>query len=109
MGPRAHGKKQTTDKGKHLRPERGAAAAERERARAFSRRRVRSARRQRLGVGPQSHKEMWGPASSERGGQMRLRSLMVVLIVAIAIAGVAVAARGHGGLHKWIMAIHGRH
>jgi hypothetical protein len=38
---------------------------------------------------------------------MRLKSIIVVLIVAVAIGGVAVAARGHGGLHKWIMAIHG--
>lgn len=39
---------------------------------------------------------------------MRLRSVMVLLIVAGVIAGIAVAARGHGGLHKWVMAIHGR-
>ena len=38
---------------------------------------------------------------------MRVKSLIIVLVVAIAIAGVAVGARGHGGLHKWIMAIHG--
>ena len=39
---------------------------------------------------------------------MRIRSLVLILIVAIAIAGVAVGARSHGGLHHWIMAIHGR-
>lgn len=39
---------------------------------------------------------------------MRLRSLMIILVAAVAIAAVAVAARGHGGLHKWVMAIHGR-
>jgi hypothetical protein len=39
---------------------------------------------------------------------MRTRSLILVLIVAIAIAGVAVGARSHGGLHRWIMSIHGR-
>ena len=39
---------------------------------------------------------------------MRIRSLVLVLIVAIAIAGVAVGARSHGGLHRWIMTIHGR-
>jgi len=39
---------------------------------------------------------------------MRIRSVMVLLIVAGVIAGFAVAARGHGGLHKWVMAIHGR-
>lgn len=38
---------------------------------------------------------------------MRIKSLVVVVVIAIAIAGVAVGARGHGGLHKWIMAIHG--
>lgn len=38
---------------------------------------------------------------------MRIKSLVLVLIVAVAIASVAVAARGHGGLHKWVMAIHG--
>lgn len=39
---------------------------------------------------------------------MRTRSLIVVLLVAIAVLAVAVAARGHGGFHKWIMAVHGR-
>jgi hypothetical protein len=39
---------------------------------------------------------------------MRLRSVMVLLIVAGVIAVIAVTARGHGGLHKWVMAIHGR-
>jgi len=39
---------------------------------------------------------------------MRLRSLIVVVIAAVAIATVAVGARSHGGLHRWIMAIHGR-
>jgi hypothetical protein len=39
---------------------------------------------------------------------MRLRSVIIVLVLAVAIAGVAVAARNHGGLHRWIMAIHGR-
>jgi hypothetical protein len=39
---------------------------------------------------------------------MRLRSLIVIVVVAFAIAGVAVAARSHGGLHHWIMSIHGR-
>jgi hypothetical protein len=39
---------------------------------------------------------------------MRLRSLIVIVVVAIAIAGVAVGARSHGGLHHWIMSIHGR-
>jgi hypothetical protein len=39
---------------------------------------------------------------------MRLRSLIAVVIVAVAIATVAIGARSHGGLHKWIMAIHGR-
>jgi hypothetical protein len=38
---------------------------------------------------------------------MRIRSLVIVLIVAVAIAGVSVAARRHGGLHRWIMSIHG--
>ena len=38
---------------------------------------------------------------------MSLKSLIIVLALAIAIAGVAVVARGHGGLHKWVMAIHG--
>jgi hypothetical protein len=38
---------------------------------------------------------------------MRLKSVIVVLVVAVAIAGAAVATRGHGGLHKWIIAIHG--
>ena len=39
---------------------------------------------------------------------MRVRSLIVIVIAAIAIASMAVAARSHGGLHRWIMAIHGR-
>jgi len=39
---------------------------------------------------------------------MRVRSLLLALIMAIAIAGLALAARSHGGLHRWIMAIHGR-
>jgi hypothetical protein len=39
---------------------------------------------------------------------VRVKSLIVVLVVAIAIAGVAVGARSHGGLHRWIMSIHGR-
>jgi len=38
---------------------------------------------------------------------MSLKSLIIVLVLAVVIAGVAVAARGHGGLHKWVMAIHG--
>jgi hypothetical protein len=38
---------------------------------------------------------------------MRLKSFIIVIVLAVAIAGAAVAARGHGGLHKWIMAIHG--
>ena len=38
---------------------------------------------------------------------MRLKSLILVVILAVVIAGVAVVARGHGGLHKWVMAIHG--
>jgi len=40
---------------------------------------------------------------------MRTKSLIIVLVVAIAVLGAAVAARGHGGFHKWIMAVHGRH
>jgi flagellar basal body-associated protein FliL len=47
-------------------------------------------------------------ANEEREIPMRSRSLIVLLIVAGVIAGVAVAARGHGGFHKWVMAIHGR-
>jgi hypothetical protein len=39
---------------------------------------------------------------------MRLRSLIILLVLGIAIAGVAVGARSHGGLHHWIMSIHGR-
>lgn len=39
---------------------------------------------------------------------MRLKSLIVVLVLSAVIAGAAVMARGHGGLHKWVMAIHGR-
>jgi hypothetical protein len=39
---------------------------------------------------------------------MRIRSLVLVLIIAIAIAAVAVGVRSHGGLHRWIMSIHGR-
>jgi hypothetical protein len=39
---------------------------------------------------------------------MRVRSLIILLVLAIAIAGVAVGARRHGGLHRWIMSIHGR-
>ena len=39
---------------------------------------------------------------------MRIRSFVIVLIIAVAIAGVAVGARSHGGLHRWIMSIHGR-
>jgi hypothetical protein len=39
---------------------------------------------------------------------MRMRSLLFVLIIAVAVASVAVAARSHGGLHRWIMTIHGR-
>ncbi len=39
---------------------------------------------------------------------MRLRSFIVIVVVAIAIAGVALGARTHGGLHRWIMSIHGR-
>jgi hypothetical protein len=46
--------------------------------------------------------------SDEGFSEMRIRSLIIVLIAALAIAAVAVAARGHGGLHKWVMAIHGR-
>jgi len=38
---------------------------------------------------------------------MSLKSLIIVLVLAVVIAGVSVAARGHGGLHKWVMAIHG--
>jgi hypothetical protein len=39
---------------------------------------------------------------------MRPRSFVIILIVALGIASVALAARGHGGLHRWIMSIHGR-
>jgi hypothetical protein len=39
---------------------------------------------------------------------VRIRSLVVALIIAIAIVSVAVGARRHGGLHRWIMVIHGR-
>jgi hypothetical protein len=37
-----------------------------------------------------------------------MRSVVVMLIIAVTIASVAVVARAHGGLHKWVMAIHGR-
>jgi hypothetical protein len=39
---------------------------------------------------------------------MRTRSLLIVLVIAAVIAAAAVAARGHGGMRKWVMAIHGR-
>jgi hypothetical protein len=39
---------------------------------------------------------------------MRLRTFVVILILAVAIASIAVAVRSHGGLHRWVMAIHGR-
>jgi|KBSSwiStaDraftv2_1062776.scaffolds.fasta_scaffold481033_1 hypothetical protein len=39
---------------------------------------------------------------------MRLKSLIVIVVVAIAIAGLAVGARHQGGLHRWMMSIHGR-
>ncbi len=39
---------------------------------------------------------------------MRVRSLIILLVLAAVIAAVAVGARSHGGLHRWIMSIHGR-
>ena len=39
---------------------------------------------------------------------MRLRSFIIILVLAVGIAGLAVASRSHGGLHRWIMSIHGR-
>jgi hypothetical protein len=39
---------------------------------------------------------------------MRMRSLVIILLLALGIASIAVVARGHGGLHRWIMSIHGR-
>jgi hypothetical protein len=43
-----------------------------------------------------------------KGARVRARSLIVILLIAIVVAGVAVGARQHGGLHRWIMSIHGR-
>jgi hypothetical protein len=39
---------------------------------------------------------------------MSLKSFVIILLLAGAVVAAAVAAHGHGRMHRWFMQIHGR-